>query len=72
MEDRDHLIFQCDFYGRLWYLNSGWLGFSFVSQGALQDDSLQFGGLRGFSKKFQNIIQYCLDFGTLHYLEGSQ
>lgn len=35
-EDSDHLFFKCDFYGTLWSLVSGWLGFSTVFQGHLR------------------------------------
>jgi hypothetical protein len=33
MEDRDHLFFKCDYYGRLWLLISEWLGTAMVFQG---------------------------------------
>lgn len=51
VEDQDHLFFQYNFSGQLWYLTSGWLGITFVSQGELHAHSIQFGGLGGFSKK---------------------
>jgi len=56
VEDRDHLFFQCNFYGPLWYLTSGWLDITFVSQGELQAHSIQFGGLGGFSKNFRTTF----------------
>jgi len=40
MEDRDHLFFQCDLYGRLWSMICGWLSFSMVRHGNLHDHLL--------------------------------
>jgi len=52
-------LFQCNFYGQLWNLISGWLSFSTVHHGNIFDHLLQFGGLEGFSKNSRlafNII----------------
>jgi len=50
LEDRDHLFFMCDFYGRLWLLKSGWLGISTVLHGNILAHSTHFGGLGSYSK----------------------
>jgi hypothetical protein len=49
-EERDHLFFQCDYYGRLWLLISNWLGFDTVFHGNLNMHANQFCALGGFSK----------------------
>lgn len=33
LEDIDHFFLQCDFFGRLWSLISGWLGFGTIHHG---------------------------------------
>ena len=50
-EDRDHLFITCGFFGGLWQLIAGWLGFSIVLHGYFFNHLHQFSGLRGFSKK---------------------
>jgi len=52
VEDRDHLFIQCNFYGCLGYLISGWLGFSTVHHGNILYHLFQFGGLGGFLNFF--------------------
>ena len=49
-EERYHLFFKCDHYGRLWLLISHWLGFVTVSHGDLHSHANQFCALGGFSK----------------------
>ena len=49
-EERDHLFFQCDHYGRLWLLRSHWLGIVTVLHGNLNTHANQFCALGGFSK----------------------
>jgi len=49
-EDRDHLFFNCDHYGRLWLLISQWLGIVTVLNGNLYSHANQFCALGGFSK----------------------
>jgi hypothetical protein len=58
-KDRDHLFVKCNFYGRIWQLIGGWLGFSTPIHGNLMAHLLQFGGLGGCSTKVRyslNII----------------
>ncbi|XP_024634465.1 uncharacterized protein [Medicago truncatula] len=50
-EERDHLFFLCDHYGRLWLLISQWLGFVTTLNGNLHSHASQFCALGGFSKK---------------------
>lgn len=50
-EDRDHLFFRCDFYGRLWLLVSEWIGIATVSHGDAFSHSDHFGNLGGFSHR---------------------
>ena len=50
VDDQDHLFFQCNFYGRFWYMISSWLGITFISQGELRDHSHHVWSARGFSK----------------------
>ncbi|XP_024626681.1 uncharacterized protein [Medicago truncatula] len=50
-EERDHLFFQCDHYGRLWLLISNWFGIVTVFHGTLFSHTHQFCALGGFSKK---------------------
>jgi len=50
-EDRDHLFFQCDHYGRLWLLISNWIDIVTVLPGDLYTHANQFCVLRGISKK---------------------
>ena len=50
-EDRDHLFFQCDYYGRLWLLLSHWFCVVTVLHGNLSTHANQFSALGGFSKK---------------------
>jgi hypothetical protein len=50
VEDRDHLFFKCEHYGRLWLLISHWLGIVTVLHGDLYVHSNQFCALGGFSK----------------------
>ena len=50
LEDKDHLFFKCDHYGRLWLLISQWLGIDRVFHGELNTHSNQFCALGGFSK----------------------
>lgn len=59
LEDRDHLFFKCDLFGRFWSLIFDWLGISMTFHGNLEDHLMQFGGLGGFSKNSRlnlNII----------------
>lgn len=51
VEDRGHLFINCDLYGRLRLVISGWLGISTVFYGTLIDHSIRFSGLWRFSKK---------------------
>ncbi|KEH29019.1 endonuclease/exonuclease/phosphatase family protein [Medicago truncatula] len=46
-EERDHLFFQCDYYGRLWLMLSDWLGFVTVLNGNLYSHANQFCALGG-------------------------
>jgi hypothetical protein len=50
LEDRDHLFFKFDYYGRIWRLVSNWLGIDTVFHGDIISYSNQFRGLGGFSK----------------------
>lgn len=55
----DHLFVKSNFYGRLWSLISGCLGFSTTTNGSLMKHLLQFGSLGGYSKNVQvafNIV----------------
>ncbi|XP_024626821.1 uncharacterized protein [Medicago truncatula] len=49
-EERDHLFFQCDYYGRLWLMLSDWLGIVTVLNDNLYSHANQFCALEGFSK----------------------
>jgi hypothetical protein len=49
IEDRDHLFFRCDVYGRIWLLVSNWLGIDSVFNGNISTHSAQFRGIGGFS-----------------------
>jgi len=46
-EERDHLFFQCDHYGRLWLLLSHWLGIATVLHGNLNSHPNQYYMLYG-------------------------
>jgi len=50
LEDRDHLFFRCDVYGRIWPLVSKWLGIDSVYNGTISTHSSQFCSIGGFSK----------------------
>lgn len=50
-EERDHLFFQCDHYGRLWLLVSRWLGIFTALHGNLHTHATQFCALVGFLKR---------------------
>jgi len=49
-EDRDHLFFQCDHYGRLWLLILNWLDIVTALPGDLYTHANQFCALKGLSK----------------------
>jgi hypothetical protein len=49
-EERDHLFFHCDHYGRFWLLISHWLGIVTVLHGNLHSHATQFCALGGFTK----------------------
>jgi hypothetical protein len=49
-EERDHLFFECDHYGRLWLLISHWFGNVTILHGSLHSHATQFCSLGGFSK----------------------
>jgi len=49
-EDRDHLFVLCAFYGNIWVLICGWLGFRTVSSLNLLSHMRHFYGLGGGSK----------------------
>jgi hypothetical protein len=49
-EDVDHLFFQCEHYGRIWYLVSRWLGVISVFQDNVNRHAIQFSGLGDYSK----------------------
>jgi len=49
-EERDHLFFHCDHYGRLWLLISHWLGIVTDLHGNLHSHATQFCALGVFSK----------------------
>ena len=49
-EERDHLFFQCDHYGRLWLLISNWLDIVTALPGELNTHANQFCALWGLSK----------------------
>ena len=55
-EDMDHLFVKCDFYGRLWYFISSWLGFCTTYNGKVLEHIYQFGSLGGFSYKVQSFL----------------
>lgn len=58
-EDMNRLFAKCDFFCKIWYLVSHWLGFVIVSKGTMSDHLAHFGGLGGFSKHVRlalNII----------------
>lgn len=48
-EDKDNLFVNCDFFGKLWSIIYGWLGFSPAFHGCVLDHLIQFGGLGDFS-----------------------
>ena len=52
-KDVNHLFVNCNFYGRLWYLISRWLGFSTVYNSRILEHIYQFDSLGGFSHKAQ-------------------
>jgi len=57
--DVNYLFVNCDFFGRIWYYISCWLGFSIAFNGRVLDHIYQFGSLRGFSHKVKcslNVI----------------
>jgi len=37
IETTDHLFIGCESFGRVWFLVSHWLGFSFVPPGSIKD-----------------------------------
>ncbi|GAU45305.1 hypothetical protein TSUD_300340 [Trifolium subterraneum] len=47
LEDRDHLFFQCDVYGRVWPLVSKWLSYESAFHGTIEAHSNQFSSLGG-------------------------
>nr|ABD32346.1 H+-transporting two-sector ATPase, alpha/beta subunit, central region, related [Medicago truncatula] len=55
-EKRDHLFFQCAYYGRLWLMLSDWLGFVTVFNGNLYTHANQFCALGGFSKNYMKAF----------------
>jgi hypothetical protein len=55
-EDIDHLFVKCDFYGKLWYFISSWLGFSTAYNAMVLEHIYQFGSLGGFSYKVQSFL----------------
>jgi len=55
-ENRDHLFFQCDHYGRLWLMISNWLGIVTVLSGDLHTHVNHFCALRGFSKNSRTAL----------------
>jgi len=57
-EDIDHLFVECDVYGRLWYFNFSWLGFSVALNGKVLQHISQFRILGSFSHKVQNSLNF--------------
>ncbi|GAU47989.1 hypothetical protein TSUD_272340 [Trifolium subterraneum] len=55
-ENVDHLFFQCEHYGKIWALISGWLGFVTAFQGTLSSHSTQFCGMGGLSKSCHILL----------------
>ena len=55
-EERDHLFFQCDHYGRLWLLIFNWLDIVTALPGDLYTHVNQFCVLRGFSKNSRTTL----------------
>ncbi|GAU46085.1 hypothetical protein TSUD_239720 [Trifolium subterraneum] len=55
-ETLDHLFFQCNMYGRIWPLISGWLGFEAVFPGSVDLHSTHFSGLGGASKSCNVLL----------------
>jgi len=49
-EDKEHLFVSCVFYGTIWVLICGWLGFSMASSPNLLSHLRHFCGLGGGSK----------------------
>jgi len=50
MKDVNHLFLFCDFFGKIWYSVTSWLGFVTGRPTHLSDHLLQFGTLGGFLK----------------------
>jgi len=48
--DIDHLFLSCDFFGKIWYDISSWLGFTTIHPTRVSDHLLQFGTLGVFPK----------------------
>jgi len=56
IEDVNHLYVNCDFFGRIWYFISNWLGFYTTINDGLEEHITHFGSLEGFSHKVRNSL----------------
>ncbi|GAU35536.1 hypothetical protein TSUD_155670 [Trifolium subterraneum] len=56
LEDRNHLFFQCDVYGRVWPLVSKWLGYESAFHGTIEAHSTQFSSLGGVSARSHKAL----------------
>jgi len=70
VEDRNHLLVQCDVFSRLWNLVAARLGYDFVGHGFFHEQSQkgQFCALCNFSKGSSYDVCF-LGFNSLDYLE---
>jgi len=56
LEDKDHLFFQYEVYGRIWLLISKWLGFESAFNDTICSHAYQFGGLGNFSNNSRTVF----------------
>jgi len=63
-EDVHHLFVKCEFFGKIWYFISNWLGFNTTFNGSIVDHITDCGSLRGFSHKVRNSL-YVIWFSVI-------
>jgi len=56
IEDAKHLFLSCDFFGKLWYGISQWLGYQLVFPDNVSDHLYQFSTFSGFSNSKRSAL----------------
>ena len=56
IEDANHLFLSCDFFDKLWYGISHWLGYNIVFPENMSDHLYQFGTFSGFSNSKHSAL----------------